>query len=85
MDFRSEQLIVILTTVLSLLTAWAWDSLLRSIVLRYYGNNLSIKFVYALIITMITYYIINRYLHFSTREKLQKVKKCNITNYAKNI
>ena len=60
-----EQLIVILTTTLSLLTAWSWNSVLQQYIDQYYGRSLSTRMLSAVVVTVITFLLINWLLrHF---------------------
>ena len=71
-----EQLMVILTTTLSLLTAWSWNSVLQQYVDQYYGRSLGTRTLFAVVITIITFLLINLLLsHFELHE--QKLRKAN--------
>jgi len=78
-----EQLMVILTTTLSLLTAWSWNSVLQQYVDQYYGRSLSTRVLAAVIVTVITFVLINWLLnHFKLhRKKINHAKNANLTNY----
>nr|QBK87133.1 MAG: hypothetical protein LCMAC201_00350 [Marseillevirus LCMAC201] len=85
-DYMQEQLMVILTTTLSLLTAWSWNSVLQQYIDQYYGRSLSTRVLSAVLITIITFLLINWLLrHFRLYEKkLARVQRTNLTNYVIN-
>lgn len=82
-----EQLMVILTTTLSLLTAWSWNSVIQQYVDQYFGRSLSTRLLSAIIITIITFIMINWLLnHFKDKpEKIDNIKKTkevsDLSNY----
>ena len=82
-----EQLMVILTTTLSLLTAWSWNSVVQQYVDQYFGRSLSTRLLCAIIITIITVLMINWLLnHFKDKpEKIENIKKTleisDLSNY----
>ena len=82
-DYMQEQLMVILTTTLSLLTAWSWNSVLQQYVDQYYGRSLSTRVLAAIVVTIITFLLINWLLnHFRLHEeKLKKVRRTDLKHY----
>ena len=82
-DYKQEQLMVILTTTLSLLTAWSWNSVLQQYIDQYYGRSLSTRVLSAVVITVITFLLINWLLkHFQLHtDKLKKVRRTDLTAY----
>ncbi len=78
-----EQLMVILTTTLSLLTAWSWNSVLQQYVDQYYGRSLSTRVLFAVIVSVITFLLINWLLkHFTLHEgKLKKARRTMMVDY----
>ena len=85
-DYLQEQLMVILTTTLSLLTAWSWNSVLQQYIDQYYGRSLSTRMLSAVIVTIITFLLINWLLrHFQLHEhKLESVNRTTLKNYIKS-
>ena len=80
-DYTQEQLMVILTTTLSLLTAWSWNSVLQQYLDQYYGRSLSTRVLAAVVITIITFLLINWLLKHIRGDQLQQVKNVNLTDY----
>ncbi len=82
-DYMQEQLMVILTTTLSLLTAWSWNSVLQQYVDQYYGRSLSTRVLAAIIVTIVTFMLINWLLnHFKLHEhRVSRVHKADLKNY----
>lgn len=80
-DYTQEQLMVILTTTLSLLTAWSWNSVLQQYLDQYYGRSLSTRVLAAIVITIITFLLINWLLKHIRGDQLQQVKNVNLTDY----
>lgn len=77
MNFKQEQLIVIFTTVVSLITAWSWNNFFQEYIKTYYGNSLSTNFLVAVITTIIMFYALNwtlRHMDYDkdTMEKMEK-------------
>lgn len=83
MDYAQEQLLVIMTTTLSLLTAWSWNSVLQQYIHEYYGSSLRISVIAALSVTLITFLLVKWLLiNFKIREKrVDKVHKTTLKNY----
>lgn len=81
-----EQLIVILTTTLSLLTAWSWDAALQKYVGQYYGDSLTTKIITAIVITAVTFIVIGWLLHYLKikRENIEHTKRAHLTHYIKD-
>ena len=82
-DYRQEQLMVIITTTLSLLTAWSWNSVLQQYIDQYYGRSLSTRVLSAVVITTITFLLISWLLkHFQINEQeLKTVQKAKLAHY----
>lgn len=82
-DYMQEQLVVILTTTLSLLTAWSWNSVLQQYVDQYYGRSLSTRVLFAIMISVITFLLINWLLRSFTlhEDKLKKAKRTVLADY----
>lgn len=82
-DYTQEQLLVILTTTLSLLTAWSWNSVLQQYLDQYYGRSLSTRVLAAVLVTIVTFLIINWLLnHIGVREKhVDRVRKTHLRDY----
>ncbi len=82
-DYMQEQLMVILTTTLSLLTAWSWNSVLQQYIDQYYGRSLSTRVLSAVLVTIITFLLINWLLrNFRLHEKkLARVRRIDLKNY----
>lgn len=83
-DYKQEQLLVVFTTTLSLLTAWSWNSVLQQYISEYYDNSLSTHVLAAVIISITTFLLIDWLLkHMDIREKeLNTVSKANnLSNY----
>ena len=82
-DYTQEQLLVILTTTLSLLTAWSWNSVLQQYLDQYYGRSLSTRLLAAVLVTIVTFLIINWLLnHIGVREKqVDRVRKTHLRDY----
>ena len=72
---------VILTTTLSLLTAWSWNSVLQQYLDQYYGRSLSTRVLAAVIVTIVTFLIINWLLGHIQQDQLDRVQKINLGNY----
>ena len=80
-NYFQEQLMVILTTTLSLLTAWSWNSVLQQYLDQYYGRSLSTRVLTAVIVTIVTFLIINWLLGHIQQDQLDRVQKINLGNY----
>lgn len=80
-NYFQEQLMVILTTTLSLLTAWSWNSVLQQYLDQYYGRSLSTRVLAAVVVTIITFLIINWLLGHIQQDQLDRVQKTNLGNY----
>ena len=80
-NYFQEQLMVILTTTLSLLTAWSWKSVLQQYLDQYYGRSLSTRVLAAVIVTIVTFLIINWLLGHIQQDQLDRVQKINLGNY----
>lgn len=82
-DFSKEQLIVILTTTLSLLTAWSWNSVLQKYIETYHNKTLSTTIIVAIGITVITFILINSLLNYLQvkKENIKEVQKTRLSNY----
>lgn len=80
-NYFQEQLMVILTTTLSLLTAWSWNSVLQQYLDQYYGRSLSTRVLAAVIVTIVTFLIINWLLGHIQQDQLDRVQKINLGNY----
>lgn len=78
-----EQIVVILTTTLSLLTAWSWNSVLQQYVTEYYGNSLQTRLGVAAFITLLTFLLISWLIKsFDAKEEnLNKIKRAHLTDY----
>lgn len=84
-NYMQEQLIVILTTTLSLLTAWSWNSVLQQYIDEYYGRNIGTTLIFAVIVTIVTFLLVNWLLkHIVREEKLKNVKNIDLTEYVRN-
>ena len=75
-----EQILLILITILTLLTAWSWNSFLQSFIKTYYNDNLPTKFIFAIIISIITFssimWLIKYVIKYEKRiEKINNIKK----------
>jgi len=86
-DYMQEQLLVILTTTLSLLTAWAWNSALQQYVDQYYGRSLSTRLLLAVVITIVTIIMINWVLKNFRLEanKTKKAERSELKNYIQTL
>jgi len=82
-DLMQEQLVIILTTTLTLLTAWAWNSVFQQYLDQFYGKNLHVKTIYAISITIITFILISwLFQHFNLAKKpVEKKRGNNTTKY----
>lgn len=83
-SYINEQLVVIATTTLSLLTAWAWNSVVQEYLTVYHSSSLNAKILYAAIITVLTLVFINWLLNTFEigNEKLKKViNTTDLTSY----
>jgi len=81
--YLQEQIVVIITTTLSLLTAWSWNSVLTEFINVYYGKNVKTLLFTALFITIITFLFVNFILkNFRIKYKnVNKVKRAELKNY----
>lgn len=82
-DYKQEQLLVVLTTTFSLLTAWSWNSVLQQYISEYYDNSLSTHVLSAVIVSIITFLLIDWLLkHMDIRKKeLDAVQNSDLTGY----
>ena len=82
-DIAKEQLLVILTTTLSLLTAWSWNDLINLYIDKYHDRSLRTKFIIAIFITFATFILINWLMNVIEVEKrkMKKLKKSDLTEY----
>ena len=69
MKIRQEQLLIIITTTVALLTAWSWNDFFREFIQTYYGNSLSISFLVAITTSIIMFLFINWVLEHLDYEK----------------
>ena len=84
-NYMQEQLIVILTTTLSLLTAWSWNSVFQQYIDYYYGRSIGTTLIFAIIITIVTFLLVHWLLtYLIKKEKLEHVKNANLTEYVRN-
>ena len=82
MDGIGEELLVILSTVLSLLTAWSWRTVLQYIE-AYYGYGFKGSLFVAVLLTVVTLLLINwmiRNLNLQ-KEKIDKVRRTILSTY----
>ena len=81
-----EQLMVIMTTTLSLLTAWSWNSVLQQYIDQYYGRGLSTRLLFAVIITVITFLLVNWLLSSMkiNEQDMDDVRKMELNHYIKS-
>lgn len=71
MKIKQEQLLIIITTTIALLTAWSWNNFFREFIETYYGNSLSISFLVAITTSMILFFFINwvlEHLNYDTKD-----------------
>jgi len=82
-DYMKEQFVVILTTTLSLITAWSWNLVYQQYMDEYYGHTLGTRVIFATIILIITFFLINWLLqNFKLHEqKLAKVRRSDLKSY----
>lgn len=58
-NYKMDQLMVIVTSVLSLITAGIWSEIMESFFEKYFNNGMGLKLVYAVAITIVTVYLID--------------------------
>lgn len=63
-DYIQEQIVVLLTTTLSLLTAWSWNSVLQEYLEKYYDKSLKTRILAAVIVTIATFTLISWILNY---------------------
>ena len=54
-DQKQEQILLIFTTVVSLLTAWTWSDFTQTYIKTYFGKSLSTSFLIALVTTILLF------------------------------
>jgi uncharacterized membrane protein YedE/YeeE len=87
-DYKTEQIIVIITTVLSLITAGVWSEVLESLFEIYLGNKIKYKIIFAVVLSVITVYLVDWLVSNTdliTPEKKEKLRHSKISNYVRNV
>lgn len=54
-DQKQEQILIIFTTVVSLITAWTWSDFTQMYIKTYFGRSLSTSFLIALVTTILLF------------------------------
>ena len=67
-NYYQEQFMVILTTILALLTAWAWNDVLKQYLHDYYGNGITVRTIFAIVMTVASLLLLNWVLRHIIRK-----------------
>jgi hypothetical protein len=87
-DYKTEQIVVIITTVLSLITAGVWSEVLEIMFENYLSNDIRYKIVFAVLLSILTVYLVDWLVtntDIITPEKKEKLRHSKISNYIRNV
>lgn len=60
--YMKEQLLIVVSTTLSLLTAWSWNAVLQQYVTEHYGGSIEVRLLLAVVVTIAALILINAVL-----------------------
>jgi predicted membrane protein len=74
-SFEEEQLLLVLVTVLSIITANEWSSIVNSFINKYFKNKLRWRLIYTVILTIVAVYFILWLVNFFKKYDTEEERK----------
>ena len=94
-SYREEQILVIITTVLSIVTANVWSDVIETFFHKYFnGGGITYRLGYAIFMTVATIYLVDYLVTHTdlfdrspspTESKKEHLGKYKLSNYVRNI
>lgn len=91
-SYREEQILVIITTVLSIVTANVWSDVIETFFEKYFdGGGITYRLVYAILMTVATVYLVDYLVSHtdlfdrSSDSKKEHLRKYKLSDYVRNI
>lgn len=92
-SYKEEQLLVIVTSVMSIVTAGLWSDVIETVFENYLGDSLVYRMIYAFFMSGLTVFLIDWLITNSVndasdeeaRRKKEHMRNFKVSNYVRNI